>query len=109
MLYWKIVVGFLILQVNAVENENFQKNGGKDRMKQVVLTQEINKKCEGRYLIIGIRMVRLGEIDTKLTPENFRAYLIDDDDIWQELTVDDFEWYDPENGDVLYISFFYIK
>ena len=54
-------------------------------------------------------MVRLGEIDTKLTPENFRAYLIDDDDIWQELTVDDFEWYDPENGDVLYISFFYIK
>lgn len=54
-------------------------------------------------------MVRLGEIDTKLTPENFRAYLIDDDDIWQELTVDDFEWYDPENGDVLYIPFFYIK
>ena len=72
-------------------------------MKEVVLTQEMKEKLSGCYLILKeeCRIVRLGDA-IELTPENFKAYLVDDDNVWQELTVDDITWWSEDGSDTDY-------
>ena len=69
-------------------------------MKKVVLTPEMKEKLAGCYIILRAenRIVRLGD-EVQLTPENFKAYVADDEDVWQELTVDDFTWYNEDGSD----------
>ena len=69
-------------------------------MKQVVLEKEIKEKLAGCYIILIAenRIVQLGDV-VKLTTENFKAYLADNNNVWQELTVDDFTWYKEDGSD----------
>ena len=75
-------------------------------MKEVVLSKEMKKTLKGRYIMDeenGV-MIRLGEF-VELTSENFRVYFIDDKGIWQELTVEDFNWCKEDGTDKDYVFF----
>ena len=68
-------------------------------MKPVSLTLEQQKEFQGRYLIIDQdRVVPLGE-PIGLTEETFKAYWVNNEDVLVELTADDFDWYNPDEGD----------
>ena len=69
-------------------------------MKQIILTPEQKEIFKNCYIINEEfnSMKAIGNVE-ELTAENFKAFWLVDECNFQELTVEDFEWYNPENDD----------
>ena len=67
-------------------------------MKQAILTLQQKEAFKNYFLVTENGMVPIGNSD-EVTKESFKALWLNESHILQEVTADDFEWYDPDEGD----------